>query len=536
MKKTQIFILVYALSSIFTFSSTYGMDSITAQNHNDVYQEANKMLDINADTALNLFNKLIPYYTKCLNTEKRIQCYIGLSDAYKTKGQYSKAYEHLWDALLLGEKENNPLIIIDIHIDLSGLYRIYKRYDKCQQYLKTALQLSKDNSIKKGYRLANIYYGLAIVERNFKNYDKALDYLNTCMRIRKKEQQGQSEFSYIDSERGNIYLEMGQLDNAEKYLLRSHPYFIKNNLNFAVKSSLSLGDLYVKKKNIYRANEYYKESLSQLQKMNSHTDVHSELLAKLAQTNRILGNTSIAYDFLEEANVLIDSLFNARTSVNNELFQIKNKHEETIRKKDEEIKTHLLAIEHNKLIQSRLKLLIFFILFVIVVGIVVIRMRLKLRKADIVKKEMELQAKFEHDKAEAIMKMKNRELTSNTLQMIEKDKHIYMMLEKLKSASVAEYKSMKRLIVQGKNGMWEQFNKRFTEVNQGFYERLRKQHPDLTPTELKHCALIKLNFNSKEMSRLLSISLNSVNISRHRIRKKMYLQREDNLSIYIAAI
>ena len=237
------------------------MDNIKAQNHNDVYQEANKMLDINADTALTLFNKLIPYYIKSRNTEKRIQCYIGLSDAYKTKGQYSKAYEHLWDALLLTEKENNPLIIIDIHIDLSGLYSIYKRYDKCQQYLKTALQLSKDNSINKGYRLANIYYGLAIVERNFKNYDKALDYLNTCMTIRKKEQQGESEFSYIDSERGNIYLEMGQLDNAEKYLLQSHPYFIKNNLNFAVKSSLSLGDLYVKKKNWFRANEYYKESL-----------------------------------------------------------------------------------------------------------------------------------------------------------------------------------------------------------------------------------------------------------------------------------
>ncbi|GAA4953941.1 hypothetical protein GCM10023314_29420 [Algibacter agarivorans] len=536
MKRTLIFILACVLSLIFTTSKAYGMDRITEHNHNDVYHEANRLLDINADSALILYNKLITYYTKSLNTEKLIQCHIGLSDAYKTKGQYSKAYEHLWDALLLSEKENNQLRIIDINIDLTTLYSIYKRYDKCQQYLKTALQLSKDNSIKKGYRQANIYYGLAIVERNLKNYDKALDYLDTCIMIRKKEQQGQSEFSYIDSERGKIYLEMGQLDNAEKHLLRSHKYFIKNNLNFAIKSSLSLGDLYVKKKNWYRANEYYKESLSQLQKMNSHTDIHSELLAKLAQTNRILGNISIAYDFLEEANVLTDSLFNARVSVNNELFQIKNKHEETIRKKDEEIKTHLLGIERNKLIQSRLKLLIVFILFAIVVGIVVIRMRLKLRKSDIVKKAIELQVKLDHDKAEAIMEMKNRELTSNTLQMIEKDKLIGEMLEKLKSASLAEYKSMKRLIAQRNNGMWEQFNKRFTEVNQGFYERLRNQHPDITPTELKHCALIKLNFNSKEMSRLLSISLNSVNISRHRIRKKMSLQRNDNLSNYITAI
>lgn len=536
MKITHKFILVYALSSILTLSNAYGKDSITEHNHNHVYQEANRMLDINADNALILYNKLISYYTKTLNTEKIIQCHIGLSDAYKTNGQYSKAYEHLWDALLLGEKEKNPLIIIDINIDISALYSIYQRYDKCQQYLKTALQLSKDNSKEKGYRQANIYYSLAITERNLKNYDKALGYLDTCLMIRKKEQKGQSEFSYLDSERGNIYLEMGQLDNAEKFLLRSHKYFVKNNLNFAIKSSLSLGNLYVKKKNWYLANEYYKESLSQLQKVHSHTDVLSELLTKLAQTNRILGNISRAYDFLEKANVLKDSLFNARTSVNNELFQIKNKHEETIRKKDEEIKTHLSEIERNKLIQSRLKLLIVFILFALVVGIVVIRMRLKLRKSDIEKKSIELQAKFDHDKAEAIMEMKNRELTSSTLQMIEKDTLIDNMLEKLKSASLTEYKSIKRLIAQRNNGMWEQFNKRFTEVNHGFYERLRKQHPDLTPTELKHCALIKLNFNSKEMSRLLSISLNSVNISRHRIRKKISLQRDDNLSSYIAAI
>lgn len=536
MKRTLIFILVCTLSSIFTLCRTYGMDTIAEHNHNGVYHEADRMLDINADSALILYNKLIPYYTKSLNTEKLIQCHIGLSDAYKTNGQYSKAYENLWDALLLTEEENSPLIIIDIKIDLAALYGIYQRYDKCQQHLKTALQLSKDNSIEKGYRQANIYYGLAIVERNLKNYDKALDYLDTCIMIRKMEDPEQSEFSYIDSERGNIYLQLNQLDDAEKYLLRSNDYFVKNNLNFAIKSSLSLGDLNVKRKNWYKANEYYKESLSQLHEVHSHTDVHSELLAKLAQTNKKLGNISLAYDYLEKANLLTDSLFNARTAVNNELFQIKNKHEETIRKKDEEIRTHLSEIERNKLFQSRLKLLIVFILFALVVGIVVIRMRMKLRKSDLEKKAIEMQAQFDHDKAETIMQLKNRELTSNTLQMIEKDKLLDEMLEKLKTASLAEYKSMKRLIAQGNNGMWEQFNKRFTEVNHGFYERLRKQHPDLTPTELKHCALIKLNFNSKEMSRLLSISLNSVNISRHRIRKKMSLHRDDNLSSYIAAI
>jgi len=62
------------------------------------------------------------------------------------------------------------------------------------------------------------------------------------------------------------------------------------------------------------------------------------------------------------------------------------------------------------------------------------------------------------------------------------------------------------------------------------------QHDSLTPTEEKHCELIKLKFDSKEMARLLNISVSSVHISRYRIRKKMRLERGDDLSNYIASI
>ena len=53
--------------------------------------------------------------------------------------------------------------------------------------------------------------------------------------------------------------------------------------------------------------------------------------------------------------------------------------------------------------------------------------------------------------------------------------------------------------------------------------------PNISPSETKLAALLKLNFSSKEISNILGISTESVKTSRSRLRKKLGLTREDNL-------
>ncbi|MCK0189955.1 hypothetical protein [Arenibacter sp. F20364] len=84
--------------------------------------------------------------------------------------------------------------------------------------------------------------------------------------------------------------------------------------------------------------------------------------------------------------------------------------------------------------------------------------------------------------------------------------------------------------------LWDDFNNRFLSQNEGFYQRLLEKVPDLSSADLKICALIKLNFSGKEMAYLLGISLGSVHVARHRLRKKMDIRREINLSTYINSI
>ena len=95
---------------------------------------------------------------------------------------------------------------------------------------------------------------------------------------------------------------------------------------------------------------------------------------------------------------------------------------------------------------------------------------------------------------------------------------------------------MRNKYKKGSDDLWESFNLRFTEVNGNFYDRLREKHPELSNTEFKHCALIKLNFGTKEMARILNIEPHSVHISRSRIRKKIGLERSESLEKYIEAL
>ena len=71
------------------------------------------------------------------------------------------------------------------------------------------------------------------------------------------------------------------------------------------------------------------------------------------------------------------------------------------------------------------------------------------------------------------------------------------------------------------------------EENAKFYKRLKEKHPDISQTEARFCTLLYLNLDTKEMARILSISLDGVRKSRHRLRKKLNLDSSINLNLFM---
>ena len=80
------------------------------------------------------------------------------------------------------------------------------------------------------------------------------------------------------------------------------------------------------------------------------------------------------------------------------------------------------------------------------------------------------------------------------------------------------------------------FETYFDEVHQEFFEKLKQQYPQLSPREMRLSAYIKMNLTSKEIAALLNITDRGVEISRYRLRKKLNLPRETNLSVFLSNI
>ena len=147
---------------------------------------------------------------------------------------------------------------------------------------------------------------------------------------------------------------------------------------------------------------------------------------------------------------------------------------------------------------------------------------------------------MELQKANEIVEVKNRELAASALKLIEKEELLATLKNKL-SQSGAEVtpkaiKDIVRSISISNAQNWKEFETRFIAVNKDFYHRLLQRFPRLTQGDQKLCALIKLNFSSKDMSKLMGISVESVHTTRYRLRKKMSLARDINLTEFIANI
>ncbi|GAB4002376.1 hypothetical protein GCM10028807_60940 [Spirosoma daeguense] len=68
---------------------------------------------------------------------------------------------------------------------------------------------------------------------------------------------------------------------------------------------------------------------------------------------------------------------------------------------------------------------------------------------------------------------------------------------------------------------WEEFQRRFERVYPSFFVKLKNHFTDISPAEERLLALSKLNMNTRQMSRMLGISPDSIHKATYRLRKKL---------------
>ncbi len=134
---------------------------------------------------------------------------------------------------------------------------------------------------------------------------------------------------------------------------------------------------------------------------------------------------------------------------------------------------------------------------------------------------------------------RNREVGSATMTLIRKNEFLGSLKSELKKTkSLDNLEQIIKIVDENLNSTddWKLFKKAFTNADKDFFDKIKKIHPSLTPNDLKLCAYLRLNLSSKEIAQLLNISTRSVEIKRYRLRKKIELPSENNLSQYISEI
>lgn len=151
--------------------------------------------------------------------------------------------------------------------------------------------------------------------------------------------------------------------------------------------------------------------------------------------------------------------------------------------------------------------------------------------------------KIKNEQLQADLASKSRELANSAMNIVYKNELLQKISDEIslfrdssgKRLSEEQLRKIQKVIDDGMSDErdWNLFESSFNETHENFFKKLKATHPDLVPNDLKLCAYLRMNMSSKEMASLLNISLRGVEIRRYRLRKKLNLEHDKNLSEFL---
>jgi DNA-binding CsgD family transcriptional regulator len=165
------------------------------------------------------------------------------------------------------------------------------------------------------------------------------------------------------------------------------------------------------------------------------------------------------------------------------------------------------------------------------------------KEREYISQALQSEQKIEHlenEKLRIEMINRNKELANQTMHLIRKNKFLVRIkeeLQKLKITSADEIISERVTSILSRidkdidnTKQWEVFESSFDQVHQDFLNKLKTRYPALTPKELRLCAYLRMNISTKEIAPLMNISIRGVEVCRYRVRKKLNIDRDTNLT------
>jgi tetratricopeptide (TPR) repeat protein/DNA-binding CsgD family transcriptional regulator len=473
--------------------------------------------------------------------------------------------------------QNNDLKKYSEHLETIGiLYSLINDSKQSLKYFLDALKI-RDKENKKDEHYYSLIQNIGITYVEAEEVQKGIPFLMNSLNFFEKDTSSSREYlivNYVDL--GAAYGKMDIVDSAFYYYYKALAVSKKKNVSKHTGGVLvNLGDLYEKLKVYEKAKALYQEAL-ELFKDNKDDRGYWHTIYGLAVAEKNLKNTDKAMGYLSEAvpyfkisNDLpylrdsyktLSEIYEGQNNIDKafEYYKLCSEVKDSIVAGDQNSKMTELQMQYelqkteientNEIAlmkkENQLNLYkIYTIIGVLIIGFFFILSYV--RRLQIKKKLMESQ--FENSQLESKhlqneVEYKNKELENFALHIVHKNDFLETIkaglselkdntdkdnLQKVKKLSFQITQSLRR------NKDLEKFQERTDQVHGTFLKKLSEHFPELTEKEKRLCVLLKLNLSSKEIAILNNISENAVMMARYRMRKKMNLNSEENLTEFI---
>jgi tetratricopeptide (TPR) repeat protein/DNA-binding CsgD family transcriptional regulator len=450
-------------------------------------------------------------------------------------GDYNEGFKYLIQA----DNMMQEIGYENIHRNFKHLYDLGYAYftinnlKKAAEYFEKSIHFIQSESTF----LMNLYNELATIYQELRENEKASLNYRKALEISKNKNDS-AAFGMISGNLGYIYLLQGETQKAKPLIEADYRLSIKyNHHKIACLAAIWLLKIQLKEKKYESIDVWVAEierlkALADAEFRNISVDwmMKSELLSDyyriMAQYHHAKNNNLKSYFYLDSILSLKDSmnlikdenmLANLETQILTErylsdlqLFEKEN---------------NLQMIIRNTIIGLAVLMLVFFLRFIY-----------GMRKSR--EKERKI---FQLEKQKAEEKLQNYKnmMQSYVERLKDKNKMIEQFQEGVSLSDLDFLESNNEVLKQLYKSIilteedWIKFKNLFELAYPGFISKLKSSQPDITTSEVRLIALLKLNLSLNEIANILGISPDSVNKTRQRLKRKLGLSSHKEIKEFI---
>jgi tetratricopeptide (TPR) repeat protein len=490
----------------------------------------------NFDDAIVCFKNALTFAEKRGLIREEASCYNNIGNVYRRQGNFPNAMEAYQKALNQFNTLKNELSVSDCMNNIGNLYLDNNDPFRALNYFNQSLSIIQNKN--ENYRLIVRYKNMAEAYTDLKDFDNAVQFLEDAIKLAEKS----GNKSYLAS----CYSQFGKLQTAKGEYMISIAYHKKaaillQEIGAKADEAEALFEMARTELRAGLVNDAIEHASEAIKLAASSGTLSIRLQANkcLAECYEQKGDAKKANQYLNQAFQLKDSIYTIEKYRTIEEIESGFTHSELKNENQVLLQNSILqkqAIRFKNLLTTLLGISLFLSTALIWMSVT------RYRKS---KKEALRQQNYKEKQILQLnedLKAKERELTSKTVFINQKNQLLEKLigeLEQLKKTDISA-NSINHLQTELKQELspdaWKEFEIQFNEVHPNFQNLLLNRYPELSPSERRLCSFLRLDMNTREIASLTGQTFKSIEVARTRIRKKMNLSREDNLSNFIASI